>query len=228
VKNYPETIEGRWDILYRDYPEVYDAFSSFPYHPDAISVIMTKFSLSEATVLDIGSGTGRSSFWLATYAREVIGVEPEAAMRAVAERAAAAQGVHNVRFVEGDGAAIPLPDESVNAIFSVTVGMQSFEELRRVLRPQGVIVVLDVAPGWYGGELHSVIGAETELEDLSRHLVDELGFSYEDFENVQEYGTTENILRTYGFIHGRKAIEHLKRTGQTSIRWRWRIHYRYK
>lgn len=106
--------------------------------------------------------------------------------------------------------------------------MQSFQELLRVLRPGGVIVVFDVAPNWYGGELDSVIGEQTELEDFSRHLVDDLGFSYEDFENIQEYGTTENILRTYGFIHGRKAIEHLKRTGQTSIRWSWRIHYRYK
>lgn len=45
MKDHPETIEGRWDILYRDYPEIYDEFSSFPYHPDAISVIMTKFAL---------------------------------------------------------------------------------------------------------------------------------------------------------------------------------------
>jgi ubiquinone/menaquinone biosynthesis C-methylase UbiE len=227
-KNYPETIEGRWDILYRDYPEIYDAFSSFPYYPDPISVILSKVSLSGATVLDIGSGAGKSSFWLAKYAHEVIGVEPEASMRAIAERAATAQGVQNVRFVEGEGAAVPLPDESVDAVYSVTAGMRSFQELQRVLRPGGAIVVFDVAPGWYGGELNSVIGEETEDEELSRHLVDDLGFSYEDFENIQEYGTTENILRTYGFIHGRKAIDHLKKTGQTSIRWRWRIHYRYK
>lgn len=228
MKEYPETIEGRWDILYRDYPEIYEEFSSYPYHPDPISVIMTKFSLKAGTVLDIGSGTGKSSLWLATYAEEVIGVEPESAMRAVAERAAAAQGVHNVRFVEGDGAAVPLPNESVDAVFSVTAGIQSLEELLRVLRQGGVIVVIDVAPGWYGGELNSVIGEETKEEEISRRLVDDLGFSYEDFENTQEYGTTENILRTYGFIHGRRAIEHLKRTGQTSIRWRWRLHYRYK
>jgi hypothetical protein len=91
-----------------------------------------------------------------------------------------------------------------------------------------VIVYLDVAPHWYGGELDSVIGEDTETEGLSRHLIDECGFSFFDFDNIQEYGTTEDILRTYGYIHGRKAIEHLKRTRQTSIRWRWRIHYRYK
>jgi hypothetical protein len=74
VKNYPETIEGRWDILYKVYPEVYDTFSSFPYHPHAMGVLMTKFPVCGATVLDIGSRTGKSSFaldlrWLTTPER---------------------------------------------------------------------------------------------------------------------------------------------------------------
>ena len=30
----PESIENRWDILYREYPEVYDEFASVPYEPD--------------------------------------------------------------------------------------------------------------------------------------------------------------------------------------------------
>jgi ubiquinone/menaquinone biosynthesis C-methylase UbiE len=160
VEDHPETIEGRWDILYRDYPEVYEAFTSFPYEPHVMSVLMAKFPIRDATVLDIGSGTGKSSFALAEHAREVVGVEPEAAVRAVAERSAAALGVRNIRFLEGDGADIPLPDESVDAAFSITAPIQSLKELLRVLRPGGVIVYLDVAPHWYGGELDSVIGEE--------------------------------------------------------------------
>lgn len=105
----PETIEGRWGILYRDYPEIYDAFSSFPYEPDAMSVLMTKFPLNGATGLDIGSGTGKSSFGLAKYAREVIGVEPEAAMRAVAERAAVALGVRMLGSWRAMGPPYPSP-----------------------------------------------------------------------------------------------------------------------
>ena len=31
VEAYPETIGHRRDVLYRDYPEVYDRFASFPY-----------------------------------------------------------------------------------------------------------------------------------------------------------------------------------------------------
>jgi hypothetical protein len=29
----PESIENRWDILYRDYPEIYAAFMNVPYQP---------------------------------------------------------------------------------------------------------------------------------------------------------------------------------------------------
>jgi hypothetical protein len=28
-----ESVENRWDILYRDYPEVHEAFSHTPYPP---------------------------------------------------------------------------------------------------------------------------------------------------------------------------------------------------
>jgi len=30
----PETIENRWDILYRDYPEVYEVFSLVKRRPE--------------------------------------------------------------------------------------------------------------------------------------------------------------------------------------------------
>jgi hypothetical protein len=55
--------------------------------------------------------------------------------------------------------------------------------------------------------------------------VKENGFSYEDFESAQEYGTVENIVESYGFIFGHKAIERLKATGKTSIKWTFRMHF---
>src|SRR5207244_1398133 len=52
-------------------------------------------------VVDIGSGTGLSTLIWTECAREVIGVEPGAGMRAQAKRRAAAARASNVRFVEG-------------------------------------------------------------------------------------------------------------------------------
>jgi ubiquinone/menaquinone biosynthesis C-methylase UbiE len=76
----PESLENRWDILYRDYPEVYDAFSSTPYQPTIYERLPEIVHLLGLSVADVGSGTGRSSFALASSAFRVIGIERERAM----------------------------------------------------------------------------------------------------------------------------------------------------
>jgi ubiquinone/menaquinone biosynthesis C-methylase UbiE len=227
VKSDPETIENRRDILYRDYAEIYDAFTSFPYHPRWVDVVNREFPLAGKVVVDTGSGTGKSTFALAEYAQRVIGVEPEPAMRALAEQALAEQPLDNVEFVAGSAEAIPLPDESVDMATAITASTD-IDEALRVLKPGGLILRLDIATDWYGGELNQIINDPTpELTEGNRRLVEELGFSSKEFDSIQEYGSTDNIVRTFGFIFGRNAIEHLKATGKTSIRWRFRIHYRH-
>ena len=220
----PLTIENRWDVLYRDFPDVYEAFGSAPYTPDPIDVVARRFDLTGA-VADLGSGTGRSTLGFAAFARRVIGVEPEAAMRTLAERRAREEGVRNVEFVEGTNESIPLPTDSVDAVVSIFGGVETPEAVR-ITRPGGPIVLVGIPPGRYGGELVDVIAQPTpELDEGHRRLVDE-GFAFEDFESAQEYGSTGRIVETYGFIFGSRAIEHLRRTGQTSIRWTFRLHHR--
>jgi SAM-dependent methyltransferase len=222
----PETIENRRDLLYAHFPWVYDEFSSYPYNPDPIDVVVDEFSLVDKVVLDIGSGTGRSTLKLARRARQVIGAEPAPAMSAVAEQRLATEGVTNVTLLRPTKERIPLADASVDAVVSMTAGLDVGEALR-VVRPGGIVASVDVAPGHYGGDLDAVIGEPTpELELGSRQLTEEFGFSVKDFDSVQEYGSSDNIVRTYGFIFGRRAIAHLLRTGRTSVVWRWRLHYR--
>jgi hypothetical protein len=57
-------------------------------------------------------------------------------------------------------------------------------------------------------------------------LTEELGCSWFDVDSVQRYGSVDNLAETYGFIFGRRAIQHVLRTEQTSIRWRFRVHHR--
>jgi ubiquinone/menaquinone biosynthesis C-methylase UbiE len=225
MKKYPETIEHRWDILYRDYPEVYDRFASFPYSPRPVDVLNARFNFKDKVIVDNGAGTGKSAIAMSEYARAIIGVEPEAAMRQLATERVKKLGIKNVRFVEGSGQAIPLPDGTADVFTSFTGGLQSIPETKRILRRPGWIVSLDIAPDTYGGDLNEVLNHPTpELQSYSDFLVRTNGFSYEDFESIQEYGTVENIVETYGFIFGHKAIEHLQATGKTSIRWTFRIH----
>jgi ubiquinone/menaquinone biosynthesis C-methylase UbiE len=226
MKEYPETIDNAWDILYRDYPEIYDAFVSFPYRPGVLQAIEERFDFTGKMVLDVGAGGGQSALPLARVAAQVIGVEPEEAMRAIAERSAREQGVTNVRFLPGSAASIPLSDASVDVALALTAPLVIEEALRVVGRP-GLLLQVDIAPGWYGGELASVIqDPAPDLEANSRNLTTNHHFQVIDFKSTQDYGTSDNILRTYGFIFGPRAIAHLKATGQTTIRWRFRIHYR--
>jgi len=92
-----------------------------------------------------------------------------------------------------------------------------------ILKPNGLILAVGTPPGWYGGELDSII-EDKDADAVARGdlhaYVDDAGFSYKEIEFNQEYGTLEKIISTYGFIFGRKAIDYLRANNKTSIKWR--------
>jgi ubiquinone/menaquinone biosynthesis C-methylase UbiE len=236
MKERPLSIENRWDVLYRDYPEIYDEFAHVPHRPKMIDILHERFNLYNKIIVDIGSGSGRSSIELAQYAKKVIGVEPEKSMRAIAEKNTVEQGLDNVVYVDARAEAIPLKDNSVDLVVALTASMYPPEEVipvfikeaRRVLKPIGTIVSIDVAPGWYGGELSQLIDhpdADVELTAKHRLFVEEAGFSYLDVIQTAYYGSLEKIISTYGFIFGDKVIEYIKQNRITSIQWTFRIYY---
>ena len=234
MKQKPLSIENRWDILYRDFPEVYDEFAAVPKDPEPLQVLMDRFELRNKLVADIGSGSGSSTFTFARVAKKVIGVEIEDAMRELAERERARRGLNNVEFLSGDGRNIPLGDNSVDMVTGITLPIYPVEgyrefvrEAERVTVPGGSIVMINIAPGWYGGELANIILDEEEYDTQQNEiLVGECGFSYEDFETNQEYGSLDKIVCTYGFIFGKKAIDYLQKHNKTNIKWTFRIHHK--
>ncbi|MEN5207887.1 glycosyltransferase [Stenotrophomonas terrae] len=96
-------------------------------------------------VLDVASGEGYGSAMLAGRAQSVCGVDisPEA----VAHAAQRYTNLHNLRYLQGSAAAIPLPDDSVDVVVSFETIEHLYEqeemmsEIRRVLRPGGVMVM---------------------------------------------------------------------------------------
>jgi hypothetical protein len=64
----PESIENRWDILYREYPEVYEAFINVPYQPSVFDQVPEIIDFHGKIIADVGAGTGRSSLALARTA----------------------------------------------------------------------------------------------------------------------------------------------------------------
>jgi demethylmenaquinone methyltransferase/2-methoxy-6-polyprenyl-1,4-benzoquinol methylase len=109
---------------------------------------------SGMAVLDVGAGTGDLSFAAAALGARIIAIDLSAGMLAVlssrARRATAAQR-SRIRPLVGSAESLPLPDGSVDRIitgFTVrNVGDlgRAFAEFRRVLRPGGRAVVLELS-----------------------------------------------------------------------------------
>lgn len=98
---------------------------------------------SGRTVVDLGCGSG---FWLSKYgdAAHVIGVEPDERLVAVARDRG-----HDAEVLLGSAEHIPLPDASVDVVharfaYFFPPGVEAgFDEVMRVLRPGGTLVVVD-------------------------------------------------------------------------------------
>ena len=67
-------------------------------------------------VLDLGCGDGRLALGVAPFAKQVIGIDPDAELIRSARARARAAGYGHVRFAVGAGQSIDLPDGSVDVV----------------------------------------------------------------------------------------------------------------
>ncbi|NSW53465.1 MAG: class I SAM-dependent methyltransferase [Anaerolineae bacterium] len=230
----PESIENRWDILYRDYPEVYEAFMNVPYQPSVFDQVPEMIDLHGKLIVDVGAGTGRSSRAVARTARQVIGIEYEPAMLRQARQAALGDEAARLIYLSGDACAIPLADNSVDIVTGFTLALFPAERYRDFIREglrvaQDKVVYVGIPPGWYGGDLDPVIDNPYKGKfdvEVDRIFIEEYQFAYQDVFSNQDYGTIENIVSIYGFIFGKKVIEHIRREHITNIRWKYRVYWR--
>jgi len=133
-----------------------------------------------ADVLDLGAGTGKLTRLLATRHR-VVAVEPDAQMRAL---------IRDAEALPGTAEAIPLADDSVDAVFAAEAfhwfdAPRTLVEVARVLRPRGVLSLVwnradpseDVLPE---GVLPKLPGGHPRLTDWR------LAFDAAPFEPLRE------------------------------------------
>ena len=103
------------------------------------------------SVLDAGCGPGSITVGLAEIVApgEVTGMDIEPRQLATATRLAADRGIGNVHFQQGSVYALPFPDASFDVavahfvIEHVSEPRRALRELRRVLRPGGVVAIKD-------------------------------------------------------------------------------------
>lgn len=136
-------------------------------------------------VLDVGCGTGSLALLLEHVhpAVEIIGIDPDPRALARAERKTARAGV-SVRFDRGFADALPYGDGTFDRVFSsmmlhhVDAGQkgQALREMRRVLKPDGRLELLDFVGADSGGHglLGRLIHSHQRLRDNSETRVLEL------------------------------------------------------
>jgi len=103
------------------------------------------------SVLDFGCGVGRLTLPLAEHAGRVIGVDASANMILAAQARLAEAGHRNVMFQHSPRLPISLDDGSVDKVLCCWVLahmsdarlIATLKELRRCLRPQGLLVALE-------------------------------------------------------------------------------------
>jgi SAM-dependent methyltransferase len=97
-----------------------------------------------ATVLDIASGEGYGSALLGSVARRVIGIDID---ESSVSHAKSKYKIDNASFIRGNCTEIPLSSDSIDLVVSfetlehIIDHMKFFDEISRVLKPGGVLVI---------------------------------------------------------------------------------------
>jgi SAM-dependent methyltransferase len=160
------------------------------------------------TVLDLGSGAGFDCFLASKEVGplgRVIGVDMTPEMIERARRAATAGGYENVEFRLGEIEALPLPDNSVDAVISNCVLNLSpernrvFAEVMRVLKPGGRIMISDLissipTPQFLMDSTDALVGCLPVQED--EYLGDLRRAGLTEVEIVEEKAYPNDLLTT--------------------------------
>jgi len=127
-------------------------------------------------VLDLGCGAGHASFAVAPVAESVTAFDLSAEMLTVVRNAAHERGHHNIGTQQGNVASLPFIDASfcmVMTRFSAHHWLDvpaALREVRRVLKPNGVLVIIDITAPEHA--LHDTTLQAVELLRDGSHVRD--------------------------------------------------------
>lgn len=134
------------------------AYVSSPVHAqgadlDRLALLLAARALAAGgpgRVLDIGTGGGHAAFRAAASAREVVAYDVSPEMLAAVMQEAARRGIANLVAEQGAAEALPFPDAHFDTVISRFSAhhwgdfAQGLREARRVLKPGGFAVFIDI------------------------------------------------------------------------------------
>jgi ubiquinone/menaquinone biosynthesis C-methylase UbiE len=179
VQAFFERVASDWDTM------------RLAYYDERVIEKMTEVSGADedATVVDVGTGTGFVAAGLAPRVKRVIGIDNSPAMLEVARANLDTLGIANVELVQGEVNYLPLADGSMEAAFANMVlhhaenPASMLQEMVRVVKPGGMVAVTDEVEhpyGWMRQEHADVwLGFRREQVESFFGQAGLMGFGYE-------------------------------------------------
>jgi ubiquinone/menaquinone biosynthesis C-methylase UbiE len=148
----PVSTDAHSDALRDEFAHQADSFARSP----AMNIAQTLGVLVDlvpedpaASWVESACGPGLVARAMASRVGSVVGIDLTPTMVERARADAAAAGVENVSFEVGDATALPLPDDSLDgaitrfSLHHIPAPIRVLEEMRRVVKPGGYVVVSD-------------------------------------------------------------------------------------
>ena len=243
VYDQHDPVPGYFDFdwLSAYHPDLYHEFSlSTEGLMDELEKLV---DLSDLVVADIGAGTGRAAIRASERAKHVYAIDVYRSVVDFGRDLVQERGLQNLHYVQGDGAAIPLPDNTVDASLH-SWAIVDHKEAYRVLKPCGLLISLGPAPGSLCGELTATLAGEypeliksvaslewftpncppTESEmDVWADIPLIAPASIHDFTYVADYGDRTEAAAIVGRLYGPKAKSYMLDRAQSTLAWRLRV-----
>jgi ubiquinone/menaquinone biosynthesis C-methylase UbiE len=163
-------------------------------------------------LLDIGSGLGGPARWLsARFGCRVTGIDLTPEFCAIAEHLTRRVGMDaRVHFHRGSALAMPFADATFDGAYSMFVSMHIenkaglYREIRRVLKPDGWLVLSEIARGTDGDVSYPMPWAATQAESFLATVEDTrvalqgagftVGLVRSDLERVQAFAARTRAM----------------------------------
>ena len=161
-------VRSRSGDLFAGLPSGHPLLAADPRRPlDPNLEIIASYIQPDDVIVDVGGGAGRISLPLALRCREVVNIEPSAAMGAGFKSNAALGGVGNARVVEGDWIQVDPPLGTIALVNHVTYLTREIvpfiRKLERVGARRFLITVNDPPPPSWQRVLFQLVHGEAEV-----------------------------------------------------------------